>query len=187
MASSVAPKLDISASGLTVTCAGAIKTYVNVPGQSQKPFLFDLMATMNNTVNVSINNELVYVKIDQLSVNFKVGNSTVGNISTTSIDILKQAIQIFVVQQLNELGARGFPLPVTKDIKFVNTRLTLDKDMILIATDVTYKPPALGRLAFLPRGVIIDENVNAQGTDSIVKFSPLSKLPSVHARRISNI
>ncbi|XP_053402306.1 lipopolysaccharide-binding protein-like [Mercenaria mercenaria] len=141
MNSTQTPTMNVSSAGVSLNFAGKIDLYATKPGTSSTPFLLSLNAIMFTTVNVSIQNELLYARINDLKLKLKVGKSAVGKVSDVFLDFLiKQALNAYLIPQLNDLGKKGFPLPVTGEIKFTNTKISFAKDTVLISTDLSYTP-----------------------------------------------
>lgn len=140
MVSTMVPNMTIAPSGVSVRCGGQINMYANTPSK-QKPFLVTLNANMSTTVAVSVVNETIHAKIDKLTLKLTAGKSAIGPIDQTALQFLiDTALTLYIEPQLNALGKKGFPLPVTDDIKFINTDITFEQDTIIIGTDLKYTP-----------------------------------------------
>lgn len=75
----------------------------------------------------------------KLPIAVKVKDSKIGQLSPQVLDlVLKGVITLFVEPKLNELGSKGFPLPVIESVHFVDTQLYTAKDTLLIATNLKY-------------------------------------------------
>nr|QBL56987.1 BPI [Ruditapes philippinarum] len=141
MNSTQAPKMEVASGGVTLSFAGKIDMYATKPGSTAAPFLLTLHATMSTTVDVYMQKELLFAKIKDLDLKLKVEKSAVGEVSDFFLNFLiKQVLKSYLIPQLNDLGKRGFPLPVTGDIKFQNTKISFAKDTVLISTDLLYSP-----------------------------------------------
>lgn len=140
MVSTMVPNMTIASTGVSVRCGGQINMYANTPNK-QLPFLVTLNANMSTTVDVSVVNETIHAKIDKLSLKLTAGKSAIGPIDDTALQFLiDTALTLYIEPQLNALGQKGFPLPVTGEIKFINTNISFDKDTIIIGTDLSYTP-----------------------------------------------
>ncbi|KAL4234373.1 hypothetical protein ACF0H5_006020 [Mactra antiquata] len=166
MKSTEVPRMTVSASGVSLNATGTIDMYATKPGSSDTPFLLSLGAIGMTNVNISIQNELVYAQIKNMKIKLSVIKSAVGKISGSFLDFLvKEALNTVLIPQLNDLGKKGFPLPVTGEIKFTNTKLSFAKDTILIGTDLKYTPKTSapikdtsGPLKFIPNSAGIALN-----------------------------
>lgn len=163
MVSTMVPNMTIAPSGVSVRCGGQINMYANTASQ-QMPFLVTLNANMSTTVDVSVVNETIHAKIDKLSIVLKAGKSAIGPIDDAALQFLVDtALTLYIEPQLNALGQKGFPLPVTDEIKFVNTKISFDTNTIMIGTDLKYTPKTArkkkktdnktNKLYFKPAGV----------------------------------
>lgn len=142
MNSTMVPNMTISSSGVSVKCRGQIKMFANTHS-GQMPFLVTLNANMSTSVSVSVVSETIHAKIDQLSLTLGVGESKIGPIDHTALQFLvDSALKLYIEPKLNALGEKGFPLPVTDEIKFINTQLSFALDTIIIGTDLSYTPKA---------------------------------------------
>lgn len=151
MMSTQTPMMTSQKNAVSVSCRGIIGMYATVPNKPSI-YLVNLNVSMNATVNLSIMNEKIYGKIDQLVFNISAFNSAVGRISDKALQfVTTNAIRIFVEPALNKLGKNGFPLPTTGNILFVNTELLLVQDTLIVATDVQYVSDGDTTLRFVPR------------------------------------
>ena len=48
--------------------------------------------------------------------------------------------EVGIIPGVNKQLAKGFPLPSSSDVKFVNPKVDWAKDFLIIATDVEYIP-----------------------------------------------
>lgn len=160
MMSTQTPMMTSLKNEVGVFCMGTIGMYATVPNKPSI-YLVNLNVSMNATVNLSIMNEKLYAKIDQLIFNISAFNSAVGPISDRALQfVTRNAIRIFVEPALNKLGKNGFPLPTTGNVKFVNTELNLVRDTLIIATDVRYVSDTDTALKFVPRKRVYLEKNN---------------------------
>ncbi|KAL3859700.1 hypothetical protein ACJMK2_009905 [Sinanodonta woodiana] len=96
-------------------------------------------ATMETAVNVSLANELVYGKIYDMKLLLNVTNSAVGPVAGEFIQtIINNVLKTVLIPKINELGQKGFPLPVTGKIRFINASLRLLQHAVVIETDLNY-------------------------------------------------
>jgi len=103
--------------------------------------LFGMNVTAKTTVVPRLDGNVLKATITSMEVALSVIDSSVGPVSTTLLgmvfDVLKK---MFIIPKLNEAGEKGFPLPAIKHIQFTNTVLQLDKECILVSTNVKYSP-----------------------------------------------
>ena len=136
MSSGFAPNISVAEGKVNVLFGGTI-TMTTTKGDN---FLLALNATMSISVTLDVKNQSIYANIGDMSIVLHVIKSDVGQISDIVLNVIANtAIIGFVKPQLNKLGAKGIPLPLTNNIQFVNTEITLDKDTIMIGTDLKYQ------------------------------------------------
>ncbi|KAL8601079.1 hypothetical protein ACOMHN_040780 [Nucella lapillus] len=72
--------------------------------------------------------------------NFKVKvlDSAVGPLQIKTVNTLVSLAMKFFIPKINEQWSHGFPLPVTDDVKFVNTHLQIQQNALMIGTDLQY-------------------------------------------------
>ena len=136
MSSRFAPNMSVAEGKVNVLFGGTI-TMTTTKGDN---FLLALNATMSISVTLDVKNQSIYANIGDMSIVLHVIKSDVGQISDIVLNVIANtAIIGFVKPQLNKLGAKGIPLPLTNNIQFVNTEITLDKDTIMMGTDLKYQ------------------------------------------------
>ncbi|KAL5020966.1 hypothetical protein ScPMuIL_000121 [Solemya velum] len=142
MASSKKPHIDVQNGQLLIRFFGDIK--MNALMKNQNPaYLLTLSSAMNMTVNMSIENEQIFGHLQDLKIDIGVKDSAIGNVNKQALQfLLDSAISIFVKPHINSLLKKGFPLPMTDDIKFRNTELLLLSDALVVSTDVVYNATA---------------------------------------------
>ena len=80
-------------------------------------------------------------KISNISPKIEVIDSAVGPISGSSLTfIFGIAAKQFIIPKLNEVGQKGFPIPMLKHVKFNNPSLSFDAHALCLTTDVQYVP-----------------------------------------------
>nr|ARV86002.1 bactericidal/permeability-increasing protein 1 [Sinohyriopsis cumingii] len=132
------PTMNITPGELKVNCSGKIVLYAR-QNDKNRTYVMSTMATMETTVNVSVSNERVHGKINGIMLLLNVTDSAVGPINSRFIQILiNSVLKAVLIPKINEFGNKGFPLPVTGKIRFVNTSLRLLKHTMVIETDLKY-------------------------------------------------
>ncbi|KAK3597547.1 hypothetical protein CHS0354_018144 [Potamilus streckersoni] len=132
------PTMTITSEGLNVRCGGKIVLYAR-QNDNSLAYLMSIIATMETTVNVSIASELVYGKIYDIKLLLNVTNSAVGPVAGGFIQMLiNNVLKTVLIPKLNEMGQKGFPLPVTGKIRFINSSLRLLQRAVVIETDLNY-------------------------------------------------
>ncbi|KAK3580325.1 hypothetical protein CHS0354_003560 [Potamilus streckersoni] len=132
------PTMIITPEDLKVLCSGKIVLYAR-QRNNNLAYLMTLFATMETTANVSVANELVYAKIDDMKLQLNVTDSAIGQFDSRFLQtLINNVLKVSLIPKINELGQKGFPLPVTGKIRFVNTSLRLVQHAIVIETDLNY-------------------------------------------------
>ncbi|XP_052061803.1 bactericidal permeability-increasing protein-like [Mytilus californianus] len=136
MSSDISPNMSVTNGKVNVLSGGTINMFT-VQGDI---FLLTLNATMTASVSLNVKSEKIYGSISEMKLKLHVVKSNVGQISDTILNfIANTAIIAFAEPQLNKLGAEGIPLPVTDNVHFINTEVTLNKDTLVIGTDLQYQ------------------------------------------------
>ncbi|KAK3103467.1 hypothetical protein FSP39_019464 [Pinctada imbricata] len=136
--STIEPKVTVTKAGITLTCGGQVIPYA-VLSDNSSAYLMTLNANMTAGVNVSLSHEKIFANIGQTDIKLHVAKSDVGHIKDAALQFIVDSIlKVFVVPMLNSIGSKGFPLPVTDDIHFVNSSLRFVTDAVLVSTDVHY-------------------------------------------------
>jgi len=74
-----------------------------------------------------------------MSANVSVNDSTIGPVSAYLLNVVVKFVLVqYVMPELNEVGARGIPLPRINFVQFVNAGLELQKDVIRVSADIKY-------------------------------------------------
>ena len=140
MFSSAAPVAKLDPQKITGSFAGVALLRARRSDGSQV-HLFGMNVTAKTTVVPRLDGNVLKATITSMEVALSVIDSSVGPVSTTLLgmvfDVLKK---MFIIPKLNEAGEKGFPLPAIKHIQFTNTVLQLDKECILVSTNVKYSP-----------------------------------------------
>nr|ARV86003.1 bactericidal/permeability-increasing protein 2 [Sinohyriopsis cumingii] len=139
MFSCISPKMTITPNDISVSCSGKIVFYARQKNNSL-PSLFTLMADMQAFLNVSVAMEKIYGKVNDIKLAINVTDSAVGDISSVVLQIIiDQVLKSYLIPTLNDIGQKGFPLPVFDGVSFVNSNLILMQDVILVGTDIQYQ------------------------------------------------
>ncbi|KAK7474843.1 hypothetical protein BaRGS_00033915 [Batillaria attramentaria] len=138
MNSTTMPVIRMDPGELEAKMAGDIAMYAQTP-HGDTPYLLTLNVSATFNMSATIANQLLVGKITGSS--FKVGvlKSAVGELNAKAINaMVGLAMKLFIIPKMNEKGAHGFPLPVTDQVKFVSSKLEIQKNALMIATDLQY-------------------------------------------------
>ncbi|XP_064603604.1 LOW QUALITY PROTEIN: bactericidal permeability-increasing protein-like [Liolophura sinensis] len=134
-----APQMSISPQAIAVSFGGNISFFART-ASTDRFFLFSIVADLNATLTACVKDEMVFGKIKKMQLGVKMWDSRIGPVDAKRLQLLLNgAISFYVKPQLNKL-AKGFPLPVTSRIKFVNAQLSLAQNALILGTDLTYSP-----------------------------------------------
>ncbi|XP_061179712.1 lipopolysaccharide-binding protein-like [Saccostrea echinata] len=138
MKSTTMPNMTVRNGSTMVETSGDILFFAQ-QSDGKYTYFLTLSASMTTTISLMIQNGKIYAKVPDLPIQVKVKDSKIGALSAQGLNfIIKGVVSIFVQPKLNELGSKGFPLPIIDSVHFVNTELALGKDTLLIATDLKY-------------------------------------------------
>lgn len=140
MNSTTLPLITMDTGVLASKMAGDIAFYARTP-QGELPYLLTLNVSATFNMSASVTNQILVGKIIGSSFNVGVLRSAIGDLNDKVINtMVGLAMKLFIIPKLNEKGAHGFPLPVTDQIKFVNSQLQIQQGALMIATDLLYTP-----------------------------------------------
>ncbi|KAK7114266.1 bactericidal permeability-increasing protein-like [Littorina saxatilis] len=138
MLSTSLPAVNMSPGKLEASFAGEIALYANTPSV-KKPYLLTLSVSAIFNMSAGIVDQLVKGNISGSSFKVAVKESAVGPLSSKVMNtMVGLAMKLFIIPEINKQGEKGFPLPVTGDIKFLNTQLHILQDALMIGTDLQY-------------------------------------------------
>ncbi|XP_022338352.2 bactericidal permeability-increasing protein-like isoform X1 [Crassostrea virginica] len=137
MKSTSMPNMTVQNGSTVVNAVGDILFFAEQPN-GKYTYILTLSATMSTTISLTIQKEKVFAKVLRLPIDVKVKESNIPVSAVALNFIVKGIVSVFVEPKLNDLGQAGFPLPVISSIHFVNTKLTVAQDTLLIATDLKY-------------------------------------------------
>ncbi|ESO96904.1 hypothetical protein LOTGIDRAFT_231708 [Lottia gigantea] len=141
MVANSAPKMVISPQAIQVDASGVLDLYAKKQS-SPDIFLIKLNMTLGIDLKASLKGEILYTEVSNPRLIIGVLKSAVGVVSGPVIQsLIKFGVQLVVIPKLNNIGAKGLSLPITKEIKFKNSELILQKDSLMIASDIAYIPP----------------------------------------------
>lgn len=138
MNSTMVPEVSMAPNLLEARLAGDIALYVDTPS-GPAPYLLTLGVSAIFNATATINDQLIKGNISGYSFKVTVLDSAVGPLKSKVVNtMVGLAMRFFIIPKINEQGNHGFPLPVTENIKFVNTRLQIQQNALMIGTDLQY-------------------------------------------------
>jgi len=106
--------------------------------------LFSMNVTAKIAVTPRIDGSVLKASVGSMEQTLAVVNTSIGPISTTLLGLaFDVAKNTFIIPKLNKAGEMGFPLPATKNVKFTNMKLQLEKDCVRVSADFTQSSSAL--------------------------------------------
>jgi len=103
------------------------------------PF-FDIGINVTASAKISIDNEIITGVISALDIEIYTISATVKetNITTDLDPFLKNIISYTLLPYINQLLAKGYPIPNISLIKFVNTAISYDDHILNVGTDFDF-------------------------------------------------
>ncbi|KAL8601077.1 hypothetical protein ACOMHN_040778 [Nucella lapillus] len=139
MNSTMVPEVSMSPNRLEAKLEGTITLYVDTPS-GPAPYLLTVGVSAGFNMTATIDSQLIKGKITGNDFKVKVLDSAVGPLQSKTVNtMVGLAMRFFIIPKINEQGSHGFPLPVTDDVKFVNTHLQIQQNALMIGTDLQYK------------------------------------------------
>lgn len=136
------PTVSSSSAGVGLKINGNVDVYVQLENGSSV-YTFTMGANISTLVKIVVKGNNVTGQVDSIKINVHLVNSSIGDISI-DVKLLQIALDVFadtiVLKKLNEIGEKGFPLPVVDGVQLVNPEVTRGQNFNLIATDFKYAP-----------------------------------------------
>lgn len=132
------PTITLEAHNATVEATGTVTAYAIQPNGTLTPlFILNMETSVSAQVFVSGTKLAGAVTLNKMDLTL--GTSYVGEFQVRSLNnIFQMVLKLVVIPKLNDLLAKGYPLPALGKMKLVNTQLQVVKDYILIGTDVQF-------------------------------------------------
>lgn len=142
MKTTKSPIMTFKSDEIEARIQGNIEMFaVTTNGSAKQPpvHLMTIDAAISTKVTLSMQDDKLYAKPGPLTFKVSASQSTVGNINNEMLQFLvDSAVKVYLEPKLNDIGKKGFPLPTSKNIKFVDTELVIRSNSLLIATDVQF-------------------------------------------------
>lgn len=134
------PVLKAATSNITVQAFGAFDVYAVLPNSTLASlFVLNIEASVSaqiHIVQMKLNGSL---QLNSLKVSLE--HSNVGPFSVAGLQLIMNiAVKLVVLPEVNEKLANGIPLPNVKKLNFINPNLEVNKNILVIATDLQYQP-----------------------------------------------
>ncbi|CAH1789471.1 unnamed protein product [Owenia fusiformis] len=141
LASSVTPNVTITPRGVRLRFQGSIEFSANVLGEEKHALTANVTLFILASASIDAQNNRVTGQIARHRVRIAVADSAIGFVHDAGLQFSVAAIlNMFVVPQLNELGAKGISIPNIGEVKLVNPHLQLFQNAIMVKTDVSGIP-----------------------------------------------
>ncbi|XP_072917596.1 bactericidal permeability-increasing protein-like isoform X2 [Hemitrygon akajei] len=133
------PVLRAANNSITIQACGALDVLVILPNSSLVSlFVLNIDASVSAKVGISGMKLIGSVILNHLKLSL--GHSRVGPVPVTGLQLLiKIVIRAVVLPKVNDKLVGGVPLPTVKHIDFVNPVLTVNQNILVIATDIRYR------------------------------------------------
>ncbi|XP_006639508.2 bactericidal permeability-increasing protein [Lepisosteus oculatus] len=134
------PFVTFQTNNMTLQAVGSITAYAIQPNSTLTP-LFILSVDASVSGNVYVSGVKVAGSLSLNSFKLSLVTSYVGPFQVQSLsNIFQLVLKVAVLPKVNELLQQGFPLPTIEKMNLVNTQLQIQKDYLLIGTDVQFSP-----------------------------------------------
>ncbi|XP_064420545.1 bactericidal permeability-increasing protein [Latimeria chalumnae] len=133
-----APFLTISPSNLTLTATGEIQAFAILPNSSLAPlFILHMNTSILAKIGVVDNRITAKVNLDRLQMTLK--HSDVGTFSVSVLNIaINFCVSWILLPEVNDLLAKGYPLPVMDHIKLSDITIEPKQNFLLFGANVIY-------------------------------------------------
>lgn len=143
VSSTLSPALKFSNQSVILTAQGNIDLFATNL-KKKDIFLMTLNMTVSLNLKGKIEKNMLVGEISSKTFKFGVVKSDIGDISSRAMNmILNIAMDTAVIPKLNDLGKKGFALPVSGDVTFINPSLQILEGSLLVATDINYSAESL--------------------------------------------
>ncbi|XP_061075351.1 bactericidal permeability-increasing protein-like [Conger conger] len=134
------PKVTFQPKGLTVEATGTVTAYAILANGTLVPlFILNLEASVSAQAYIAGVKVAGAVAINNIGITL--GQSYVGPFQVKSLDkILLMVLKLVVIPLVNVRLQQGYPLPALGKMSLVNPQLLIQKDYMLIGTDVHFAP-----------------------------------------------
>jgi len=138
---SSAPPTSVFASGVQIAADGNLDVFVVLNNGSLAP-AFSLSGSVTTTGSADIDGSLLIGELSYVYTNFSLSASEIGPFDVTMFDeLLNLLFAEGIIPAINDVLAKGFPLPSVQGVTFNNANLLWGDRYLLVSTDLTYQPP----------------------------------------------
>ncbi|XP_072917594.1 bactericidal permeability-increasing protein-like [Hemitrygon akajei] len=130
---------------ITLQALAALDVLAILPNSSLVSlFVLNIDTSVSAKMNVLGMKVIGSVTLNHLGLSL--GHTRVGPVPVQGLELLiKIVIRAVVLPKVNDKLARGVPLPSMKNLDFVNPVLTVNQNILVIATDIHYRPGTSSR------------------------------------------
>ncbi|XP_078274773.1 bactericidal permeability-increasing protein-like [Rhinoraja longicauda] len=134
------PVLQATTNNISVQAFGAFDVYAVLPNSTLASlFVLDIQASVSAQMHISQMKLIGSLQLSSLKLSLE--HSNVGPFPVASLELLMNiAVKFVVLPQVNLKLTNGIPLPKVKKLNFINPTLEVNKNILVIATDLQYHP-----------------------------------------------
>ncbi|XP_055486638.1 bactericidal permeability-increasing protein-like [Leucoraja erinacea] len=134
------PVLKAAKKHINVQAFGAFDVCAVLPNSTLASlFVLNIQASVSARVRIAQMKLIGSVQLNSLKLTM--GRTNVGPVPVAGLQlIMNLAVKFAVLPGVNVKLAKGVPLPNVKKLVFINPRLDVNKNILVIATDVRYRP-----------------------------------------------
>uniref|UniRef100_A0AAU7NHM7 Bactericidal permeability-increasing protein n=1 Tax=Anguilla rostrata TaxID=7938 RepID=A0AAU7NHM7_ANGRO len=134
------PNITFERDNMTLRATGTVTAYAIQTNGTLAP-LFILILDASVSAQAGITGVKLAGTVALNKIGLTVGTSYVGPFQVKSLEnILLLVLKVAVIPQVNVRLQQGFPLPTLGKMNLVNAQLQVQKDYMLIGTDVHFEP-----------------------------------------------
>eukprot|EP00697_Spironema_sp_BW2_P012238 gnl/Spiro4/2840_TR1392_c0_g3_i1.p1 gnl/Spiro4/2840_TR1392_c0_g3~~gnl/Spiro4/2840_TR1392_c0_g3_i1.p1 ORF type:complete len:375 (+),score=115.45 gnl/Spiro4/2840_TR1392_c0_g3_i1:222-1346(+) len=127
-----------AAQGLQITAAALVDFQVVLPNSSVvSAFALNVGPTLEGTL--AVNGTMLTGVVTLLNATLSLNSSSIGDVDADGLQALVNlGLVQGVVPALNKFGAKGYPLPVMKDLQLVSPQISFGSGYVAVTSDVKY-------------------------------------------------
>ncbi|XP_048878336.1 bactericidal permeability-increasing protein-like isoform X1 [Brienomyrus brachyistius] len=136
---STQPNVTFEPNNMTLQAMGTLTAYAILPNTTLEPlFILNMDASVSG--NFYISGQKLAGSLQLNGIDMGLGTSYVGELQTLlqMKPLFNIFIKLVVIPKVNEYLQQGFPLPAIGRMNLINSKLQVQKDYMLIGTDVHF-------------------------------------------------
>jgi len=141
MWSTMVPRLSIQSGQIAGLFKGNMAFFAKGTPTSEPEYVFTINVTASFRLKAGMKDNIIHAQIIRSRVRVDILDSQIGPISDVGLQwIFNSVNSMFIQGKLNELGAKGFPIPKIKNVVYVNPAFEFMDSSVVIKADLLYTP-----------------------------------------------